>query len=137
MAATEIRIEVITPERTVLWDRTESIIVPGVDGYIGILHNHAPLVAGLRAGVVFYGAESGEKRRLAISGGFLEVADNHVRVLADTAELADEIDAERAEAAYKRAERRMRDFATHTDHARAELSLQRAIARLRAVGRMQ
>lgn len=136
MAATEIRIEVITPERTVLWDRAESIIVPSADGYLGILANHAPLVAGLRAGVLFHGRPGDDKRRLAISGGFLEVADNHVTVLADTAELAEEIDVGRAEAAYKRAERRLRDYASRVDQARAEYALQRAVARLRTVGRI-
>lgn len=135
MAGTMIRIEVITPERTVLWDRAESIIAPAVDGYVGIQANHAPMVAGLRAGVLFYGGVAAEKRRLAISGGFLEVKDNHVTVLADTGELAEEIDVDRAQAAFQRAEKRLRDYATHVDRIRAEWALQRAIARLQAAGR--
>lgn len=135
MAATLLRIEVITPERSVLWDRAESVIVPGLDGYLGILPNHAPMVAGLRIGVLFYGPVGGEKRRLAVSGGFMEVRDNHVTVLADTGELAEEIDVERAEAALRRAEKRLRDYSTDVDRLRAEMALQRAIARLQAAGR--
>lgn len=134
MAATEIRIEVTTPERRVLWDRAKSIIVPGADGYLGILAHHAPMVAGLRAGVVFYGEESGEKRRLAITGGFLEVIDNHVTILADAGELAEEIDVDRAKAAFQRAERRLRDYSVQLDRDRAEFALARAIARLQATG---
>lgn len=135
MAGPMIRIEVITPERTVLWDRAESIIAPAVDGYVGIQANHAPMVAGLKAGVLFYGPVGDEKRRMAISGGFLEVVDNHVTVLADTGELADEIDVERAEAAYRRAEKRLRDFTSDVDRIRAEFALNRAIARLQAAGK--
>ena len=135
MAAPLIRIEVITPERTVLWDRTESIIAPALDGYLGIQANHAPMVAGLRAGVLFYGPVGAEKRRMAISGGFLEVADNHVTILADTAELAEEIDVERAERALRRAEKRLRDFSSDVDRIRAEFALNRAMARLQAAGR--
>ena len=134
MAATKLRIEVITPSRTVLWDLTESIIAPAVDGYLGILVNHAPLVAALRPGVLYYGPVGEEKRRMAISGGFLEVADNHVTVLADAAELAHEIDVERARAAYTRAEKRLRDYSAQVDRVRAELALQRALACLRAAG---
>ena len=135
MAAPLIRIEVITPERTVLWDRTESIIAPALDGYLGIQANHAPMVARLRAGVLFYGPVGAEKRRMAISGGFLEVADNHVTILADTAELAHEIDVERAERALRRAEKRLRDFSSDVDRIRAEFALNRAMARLQAAGR--
>lgn len=135
MAGTMIRIEVITPERTVLWDRAESIIAPAVDGYLGIQVNHAPMVAALRAGVLFYGPVGDNKRRMAVSGGFLEVVDNYVTVLADTGELADEIDVERAEAALKRAEKRLRDYSSHVDRIRAEFALRRAIARLQAAGR--
>lgn len=130
----DVQIEVVTPARTVLSERADSVIVPGIDGYLGIQANHAPLVAGLRAGVMFFGPVGTGKRRLAVSGGFVEVADNRVTVLADTAELADEIDVARARAAQERAERRMRDYQENVDYARAERALQRALTRLRAAG---
>lgn len=127
-----LRLEVVTPERTVLTDEAESVIVPGVDGYIGFMSNHAPLVAGLSIGIVQFGPEHGEKRRLAVTGGFVEVNDNRVTILADTAELDTEIDVGRAQAARERAERRLRDQSAQIDRARAEAALQRALNRLRA-----
>ena len=128
----ELRLEVVTPERTVLTTEAESVMVPGVDGYIGFMSHHAPLVAGLSVGIVQFGPEHGEKRRLAITGGFVEVADNRVTILADTAELDEEIDVGRAQAARERAERRLRERAATTDLVRAEAALQRALNRLRA-----
>jgi len=127
-----LRLEVVTPERTVLSDEAESVIVPGFDGYIGFMQNHAPLVAGLTVGIVQFGPEHGEKRRIAVSGGFVEVADNRVTILADTAELDNEIDVGRAQAARERAERRLREQSENIDRARAEAALQRALNRLRA-----
>lgn len=128
----QLRLEVVTPERTVLTGEAESVIVPGVDGYIGFMSHHAPLVAGLSVGIVQYGPEHGEKRRIAITGGFVEVTDNRVTVLADTAELDSEIDVGRAQAARERAERRLRERGDRVDRARAEAALQRALNRLRA-----
>lgn len=136
MASGMLRLEVITPERTVLWDRAESIIAPALDGYLGIMFNHAPMVAALRPGVVYYGPVGGEKRRLAVSGGILEVVNNHVTILADASERPEEIDVARAEAALRRAEKRLRDYSANVDRLRAELAMQRAIARLQAVGKI-
>lgn len=129
-----LRLEVVTPERTVMTGEAESVIVPGVDGYIGFMSNHAPLVAGLSLGIVYYGPERGDKRKLAITGGFVEVADNRVTILADTAELDTEIDVARAQAARERAERRLRERRAEVDLVRAEAALQRALNRLRAAG---
>lgn len=127
-----LRLEVVTPERTVLTDEVESVIVPGVDGYVGFLKNHAPLVAGVGIGMVKFGPEHGEKRRMAVSGGFVEVADNRVTLLVDAAELAEEIDIGRAQAARERAERRLRLERERIDTARAQAAMQRAINRLKA-----
>ncbi|MBO8142830.1 MAG: F0F1 ATP synthase subunit epsilon [Firmicutes bacterium] len=129
-----LELEVVTPYRHVLQTQAESIIVPATDGYLGIMTNHAPLVAGLAAGVIRYGPAGGEKDRLAVSGGFVEVTNNKVTVLADTAELAHEIDIARAMEARRRAERRLRSRGENIDFARAERALMRAMARLRAAG---
>jgi len=84
-------------------------------------------------GIVHFGPEHGEKRRIAVTGGFVEVANNRVTVLADTAELDTEIDVGRAQAARERAERRLRSARSdEIDRARAEAALQRALNRLRA-----
>ncbi|OUM98153.1 MAG: ATP synthase F1 subunit epsilon [Firmicutes bacterium ZCTH02-B6] len=129
-----LELEVVTPYRQVLHTQVESVIVPATDGYLGIMSNHAPLVCGLAIGVLHYGPAHGAKQRLALSGGFLEVTDNKVTVLADTAELAEEIDVLRAQEAKRRAEHRLRTRAANIDYVRAELALKRAMARLQAVG---
>lgn len=129
-----LRLEVVTPARTVIEAEAESITVPGAQGRLGFLAGHAPIVAGLSLGIVEYGPAHGEKQRMAITGGFVEVADNKVSVLADAAELAGEIDVARAMAAKERAERRLRERAANIDRARAEAALARAVNRLRAAG---
>lgn len=129
-----LHLEVVTPERSVLEAEAESIIVPGVDGYIGFQAHHAPLVAGIGVGIVQFGPERGVKQKMAVTGGFVEVAGNRVTILADTAELADEIDVARAMAAKERAERRLRQREANINRARAEAALQRALNRLRTAG---
>lgn len=134
MAARQLRLDVVTPERTVLTTSTRSVIVPAIDGYLGILPGHAPMVVGLTIGLLRFGVEGGPKETVAVSGGFLEVSDDRVVVLADAAERAEDIDVPRALAAKERAERRLREKQAHVDHTRAELALRRALNRLRAAG---
>ncbi|MBI2874895.1 MAG: F0F1 ATP synthase subunit epsilon [Firmicutes bacterium] len=129
-----ITLEIATPDRVVLKDTTDSLIVPGLEGYLGIWSNHAPLVAALRIGILKYKQAGGGFRPLAVSGGFLELAGNRAVVLADAAELPEEINVERARKARERAERRLQAQTADTDLARAELALRRAANRLRVVG---
>lgn len=132
-----LSLEVVTPERIVLKGvQTDSLIVPSVEGLLGILPNHAPMVASLRIGILKY-KKDGKFQKMAISGGFLEVADNKAVILADTAETSGEIDAMRAKAARERAEARLRGRRADVDLARAEAALHRAQARLRAVEKEQ
>lgn len=129
-----IRLEVITPERVVVGEDTQSIIVPGVQGYLGVLPDHTPMVASLRIGLVKY-KQDGSFRRVAVSGGFFEVAKNKAVILAETAERGEEVDVGRAQAALARARKRLSDRRDgQVDLARAEASLQRALTRLRAAG---
>lgn len=107
-----------------------SLVVPGLEGSLGILANHAPFMAELTIGEVWMQDAGGSEMRLAISGGFMEVSANAVRILADTAEKAEEIDIARAEEARKRAEERLRAREMGIDHVRAEVALKRALARL-------
>jgi len=134
MAEKILTMEVVTPERYVIKTQADSIVVPAAEGYLGVLPNHAPLITSLRIGVVRYSLK-GQEKKMAISGGFMEVADNVVTILADTAELAEEIDVDRAIAAKERALQRLRERKENLDYARAQLSLQRAMARLKAAGR--
>lgn len=131
MAGTyEMRI--VSPEGNVLQEEIEFCILPGEFGELGILPHHAPLIASLQAGVLRYTKDNSIKR-VAISGGFAEVADNAVSVLAETAEPADLIDLERARAAKERAENRLANRSEDTDIKRAEIALRKAVARISAV----
>ncbi|KKM10784.1 ATP synthase F0F1 subunit epsilon [Clostridiales bacterium PH28_bin88] len=134
MADKIITMEVVSPERLVLREEVDSLVVPAAQGYLGVLPDHAPLVTGLKPGVVKYRV-NGEVKRMAVSGGFMEVKDNKAVLLADTAERAEEIDVARAIRAKERAERRLQERTADLDVARAETALQRSLARIRAAGK--
>jgi F-type H+-transporting ATPase subunit epsilon len=108
MADTPFTFRLVTPQRLVLEARVVSLEVPGSEGYLGVLANHAALITSLRPGRLDVREEKGSRRSYAVSGGFLEVSGNRATVLADAAEPSDVIDRARAEAAKKRAEERLR-----------------------------
>jgi F-type H+-transporting ATPase subunit epsilon len=130
--ANTIRLEIITPERSVYNQDVEMVIARATDGDIGILPGHVPLIAGLAIAPLRIKKEEDEEQ-IAITGGFIEVQPEKVIVLATTAETAAEIDVRRAEAAKKRAEERLKSGGAEFDIARAEIALKRALARLRVV----
>ena len=132
MAGKTFKLEIVTPEQIVLKQDSASVVVPGAEGSLGILADHAPLMVELKAGVVYMKDADGNETTYALSGGFMEVNSNVVRILADTAEPGTEIDIERAEAALKRAEERLRASDANIDTTRAEAALKRALARLQA-----
>ncbi|MDN5325473.1 MAG: F-type H+-transporting ATPase subunit epsilon [Moorella sp. (in: firmicutes)] len=131
-----LNLEIITPERVVLQAEAISVTAPGIQGYLGVLPEHAPLITSLQAGVVTCHRQEGTEERLAVSGGFLEAGPDRVIILADTAERAEEIDVDRARKARERAEQRLRERPPGLDVARAEAALRRATARLKAAGAM-
>jgi len=134
--AGSLTLRVITPDRIVLDTTAEVVRLPAVDGSLGVLWNHAPMVAALDMGVMSYRAD-GADRPLFVSGGFVEVRDNTVRVVSEAGERPEEIDVERARAAEQRARQRLEEWRHGTepvDLLRAELALRRAIFRLRARG---
>jgi F-type H+-transporting ATPase subunit epsilon len=125
-------LEIATPERLIIAERASEAQIPGKNGYIGVLPGHAPLLSELGVGTLTYTVE-GRVRTIVISGGFLEVLPDFVRVLANAAELPPAIDRARAEAALKRAEERLSAPASAgVDIARALNALKRAQARLAA-----
>jgi F-type H+-transporting ATPase subunit epsilon len=124
-----IKLDIVTVERVVFSDDVDIIIAPGQEGEMGILPQHAPLMTTLLPGELL-ARKSGEEFCMAISGGFLEVRPDRVIVLADSAERAEEIDIERAEAAKKRAQEELTHPASQMDAAKAEAALRRAIARI-------
>ena len=128
-----LRLSIVTPERPVVDVEVESVVVPGREGEFGALPAHEPLLAPIGPGVVEYRAE-GAAHRVAISGGFAEVTQERLTLLARTAELADEIDAERAQQAHARAEEARLDLDAVGDAeelAQVEAQAARASARLR------
>lgn len=133
MAAT-FRVDVVTPDRVLLSEEAVSLTAPGVEGYLGILANHAPLVTELATGELRFKNVEGDEFSLAVSGGFLQVAGNRVTVLADAAERAEEIHVERARAALDRALALRND--PNADAATQELdaAIQRARNRLKLAG---
>ena len=131
-----LSVEIITAEEIVQTEENlDVLIVPGSEGQLAILPRHAPLMTTLDYGELIFRRGTNETS-FAIGGGFLEVHSDKVTVLADVAENADEIDAERAEEARKRAEERLQNpntDQTSVDLARAQASLQRALLRLNVV----
>jgi len=134
MAAT-LRLEVATPERLLLKEQVTQVEVPGANGAMGILPEHAPLLSELGHGPLTYTLENGQKKCMSICGGYVEVGPDLVRVLADCAEKADEIDVKRAEKALMRANERLMNPTAELDVARALNAMHRAQARLAAAAR--
>ncbi|MEK7681376.1 MAG: F0F1 ATP synthase subunit epsilon [Chloroflexota bacterium] len=129
-----IRFELVTAERIVFQDDVDVVVVPGVEGELGVLPRHAPLLTVIQPGEIRL-RKKGEESSLIVTGGFLEVRPDKVTVLADAAERADEIDASRAEAAMKSAEERMKGKLTPEDLRLAESALRRAVVRLKVARR--
>lgn len=123
-------LEIVTPERRVYEQEVNMVVVRGVEGEMGVLPNHIPLVTPLEIGPLRI--KTGEDMEIiALNGGFMEVRKGKVVILAETAELSKEIDLERAKAARERAERRLQAKRDDIDHRRAELALQRALNRMK------
>ena len=125
-----IRLDIVTAEKLVFSKDVEVIVAPGIEGQLGILPHHAPLMTMLQPGELLVRKE-GEELRLAISGGFLEVRPDRVIILADTAERAEEIDIRRAEEAMRRAQEQLSERIPEVDMAQAEAALRRSLARLK------
>ena len=129
-----LKLEIVTAERAVYSDEVDMVIAPGIVGQLGILPNHAPLMTMLEPGELCV-RKGGEETFIAISGGFLEVLQNKVVILADTAERVEEIDIARAEEAKRRAQEQLERHPTGTDMFAAEAALRRSLARLKVAER--
>ena len=125
-----IQLEVVTPEKLIVKEAVEEVQIPGLNGYLGVLPGHAPLLTELSVGIISYrGPSAGGK--LSVAWGFAEVLPDKVTILAETAERPDEIDVSRAQKAKERAEQRLRSNDPNLDYERAEDALQRADTRLK------
>ena len=131
-----IRLEIVTPEKMIFSDDVDVVLALGLEGQLGILPHHAPLMTILQPGDLVF-RKAGKEEALTISGGFLEVRPDKVVVLADACERAEEIDVARAEAAKKRAGEALKEAKTMVDAAAAEAALRRSLARLKAVEKIR
>ena len=129
-----IRLELVTPERKVLREEVQEVVLPGSEGYFGVLPGHAPLLSMVEIGEVMY-RKGTVKHFIAISSGFVEVLSETVSVLVETAEKAEEIDLDRASSSLSRAEERFRKPPADLDFQRSRASLQRALIRIRISGK--
>ena len=134
MANNKLQLSIVTPEKLVLNEDVDQVNVPGVEGDLGILYDHAPILTTMRAGRFSYelaGEKGRETIQMVVSGGYLEVTDNRVIVLAEAVEFLDEIDKERAKASLLKAEEALADTGlSDEEFTEAQDRLFRAIARL-------
>jgi F-type H+-transporting ATPase subunit epsilon len=126
-----LELEIATPERQLVREQVTDVQLPGKDGYLGILPGHAALLGQLGAGALSYTA-AGQQRYLAVDGGFVEVLDDHVRVLADSAEKAEDINLDRAKADLKKAQDQLANTAADVDPGIALAAVNKAQARINA-----
>jgi len=128
--ADQLTLEIATPMRLVVSEQVDEVVAPGIEGYFGVLPGHAPFLTTLGVGVVTYRIGRDE-HQLAVAGGFAEVRNDKVIILADTAERQEEIDRARAERSRERAERRLSGRTQEeVDYARCQVALARALTRL-------
>lgn len=131
--ADTFQLEVATPEKSLVDEQVTEVQLPGKNGYMGILAGHAPLLSILGAGLLSYEGGGGP-HKLVIAGGFVEVFDNHVRVLADNAELPQDVQVDRARADLNEASQSLAKAQTEQESDRALETMQRAQARIDAAG---
>jgi F-type H+-transporting ATPase subunit epsilon len=128
--AEKIQLEVVTPERRVLAEPVDMVTVPGFGGELGILPGHTPLISQLQTGVLTY-VQEGKSYPLHVSGGFVEVRDDHVSVLANIAELPEEIDAARAKLSRDKLEKQLNAWTgSEEEFETAKTELDRSLVRL-------
>jgi F-type H+-transporting ATPase subunit epsilon len=135
----KLLLEIVTAEREVYSDQVDVVVAPGIEGELGILPRHAPLITALHPGMLQV-KKDGEETLMVVSGGFLQVYRDRVLILADAAERADEIEESRAEAARQQAITALQQRGTGSDVVQAEaarLALRRSLARLQVARRRQ
>ncbi len=132
MSDKTLTLEIVTPQRKILSEKVKAFVVPAVQGSMGVLYNHAPIIAELEMGEIKYKVDDKYEIISLCSTGFLELSDNKATIIANTAELVCDIDLERAKAARERALRRLKGQDKEIDMLRAELALKRAMIRIKA-----
>ncbi len=130
----QLKLEVVTPERRVLSEAVDSVTLPGLGGELGILPGHTPLISQLQTGILSY-TVGGKTQQLHVSGGFIEIKDDVVSVLAEIAERPDEIDAARARQEREQTEKQLTSWSgSEEDLEEARVKLERSLVRLQLTG---
>ena len=129
-----LQLQIVSADRSLVNEQVDEVQIPGSEGYLGVLPGHTPLLATLQVGELWY-RQGLEKHYLFIAFGFVEVQPDRVTILAQIAELADEIDLARAEAAKKRAEERLSKPTPEVDFERAQIAMRKALVRLQVASR--
>ncbi len=134
--AGSIRLEVVTPERSVVSADAQMVVAPGIQGEFGVLVGHTPFLTTLKTGIVRYTDSGGQEHFVFVSGGFAEALPDKVTILAESAEISDEIDLTRAKAALERARKRLEEANRQEgiDRHRAKAALERAMFRISLKG---
>lgn len=136
MEAGKLELEIVTPAGVVVRERVDEVEAPGIEGHFGVLPGHRPFMSQLGAGELRFRTAK-ENHYVAVHWGFAEVLPSKVTVLVETAELAEDIDLQRAESARQRAEERMKQFGVAYDLERARRAFERAQARVEAAQKVQ
>ena len=136
---TKLKLEIVTPDRALLAEEVDEVVLPGSEGYFGVLPGHTPLLSSLKVGELWF-RQGQEKHYLAVAFGFVEVLPERVTVLADIGERAQDIDVQRAERAKQRAEQRLAQAQPHLtvaefDIERARIALLKSLIRLQVASR--
>ncbi|MBT8331819.1 MAG: F0F1 ATP synthase subunit epsilon [Deltaproteobacteria bacterium] len=134
--AANIHLEVVTPEKIVVSEEAQIVASPGSMGEFGVLSGHTPFLTTLKTGMIRYTDASGKENYVFVSGGFAEALPGKVTVLAESAEISNDIDVKRAKEAFERAEKRLAEDRAREDidFARARAALERATVRIRVAG---
>lgn len=133
--AKDFSISIVAPDRSVVEDRAQSVVAPGIEGYFGIMAGHLSMVATLRAGIVEYVDAKGQRHHIAVSGGFAEISAERLTILADSASRASEIDVKQEEQRLEKARRALRGEDTTMTSQEATAEIERAMARIRTAQR--
>lgn len=133
--AKDFSISIVAPGRSVVEDRAQAVVAPGIDGYFGIMAGHLAMVSALRAGIVEYVDAKNQRHHIAVSGGFAEISGERLTILADSASRASEIDIKQEEQRLEKARRALRGEDTTMTSQEATAEIDRAMARIRTAQR--
>ncbi len=133
-AGTKLTLEVVTPEKVVISEEVDEVVLPGIEGEFGVLPGHIPFLTALKVGAMYY-KKGEETEYLALSWGYVEVASDRVMVLAETAEKATEIDIKRAEDSREAAEKILTAGKEDTEYEKAQVRLEKSIIRVQIAGK--